>query len=289
MPAQEAQLEWEARAGRFAALGAFIAALAPVVSAIALNAQLPERIKNDVDQVNAIAKHSGAFAVSTGIASVGWFAFILPLGYLMWTSRARIDVPRRYDPLILIGPVLLAIALIAGLIDIVGRAQDALPVANAAEAKRVLRGSSEVVRGIGAAGSIAIGAAFIVASMYAFRAGLLSRFMSVLGAIIGALTVFGSLVGASSIGGPIVLFWGIALGMLFLGRWPGGRGPAWGVVEPIPWPTAAERQAAIQAAREAEEVSEAREAEDVPEAPAEPTPDPNPRAARKRKKKKARR
>ncbi|MEJ7715557.1 MAG: hypothetical protein WKF40_07580 [Thermoleophilaceae bacterium] len=28
--------------------------------------------------------------------------------------------------------------------------------------------------------------------------------------------------------------------MLFLDRWPNGRGPAWSAVEAIPWPTAAE-------------------------------------------------
>lgn len=287
MEQQQAQLEWEARAGRFAALGAFIAAIAPVLSAIALNAQLPQRIKNDVDQVNAIANNSSAFGVSTAIACVGWLAFILPLGYLMWASRARVDVPRRFEPLIVIGPVLLSIALVAGLVDIVGRAQDALPV-NKAEAKDVLQNTSGAVRGLGAAGSLAVGAAFILVSIYGFRAGLLSRFMSVMGAIIGALTIFGSLVGASSVGGPIVLFWGIALGMLFLGRWPGGRGPAWGIVAPIPWPSAAERQAAIREARDAEEGGAEGGAVDTDPTP-QPAREPNPRGARRKKKKKARR
>ena len=47
----------------------------------------------------------------------------------------------------------------------------------------------------------------------------------------------------------IQLFWIVALGMLFLNRWPNGRGPAWDVVEAVPWPTAADQQAARQAAR----------------------------------------
>ena len=40
------------------------------------------------------------------------------------------------------------------------------------------------------------------------------------------------------------LFWLSALGLLFLGRWPGGgRGPAWDTGEPIPWPSGADRLA----------------------------------------------
>jgi hypothetical protein len=120
-------------------------------------------------------------------------------------------------------------------------------------------------------------------STYAGRAGLLSRFMTIMGAIIGGLTVFGTLVGAGSLGGPIVLFWGIALGMLFLGRWPGGRGPAWESGEAIPWPSAQDRAALAQEA--AEEAAEPDDAELEPE----PVRQPNPRSSRKRKKKKARR
>ena len=51
----------------------------------------------------------------------------------------------------------------------------------------------------------------------------------------------------------VQLFWIVALGMLFLGRWPNGRGPAWSVVEAVPWPTAADVQAAREAAAEPEE------------------------------------
>jgi hypothetical protein len=285
VPDKQAQLEWEARAGRFAALAAFIAALAPVASAIALNAILPGTIDNDVDQVKALADHSGAFAVSTAIAAVGWLAFIVPLGYLVRAARARSEVPRWVDPLIVLGPVLLIAALGVGIADVTSRAQDALPVTKK-EADDLLRDISPAVRGLGAAGALAIGIAFVAVSTYAGRAGLLSRFMTVMGAIIGGLTVFGTLVGAGSLGGPIVLFWGIALGMLFLNRWPGGRGPAWESVEAIPWPSAADRAAAAQEAR-GEEVDEA---DDAGEPEAEPDErQPNTRGSRKRKKKKTRR
>lgn len=282
MPDKQAQLEWEARAGRIAALGAFVAAIAPIASAIALNAALPGRIDTDVAHVKALANHSGAFWAGAAIASIGSLAFILPLLYLLRATRARIQTPRFVDPLIVIGPVLLLIAGAVGLGDLISRAQDALPVTKT-EAHDILRHGNTVVVSLTAAGSLAFGAAIVLVSTYAGRAGLLSRFMTIMGAIIGALMVFGFLLGAASLGGPIIVFWGIALGMLFLARWPGGRGPAWDSGEAIPWPSAQDRMAAAQ---EAQAETEATEPEAVPAGPAAK---PNPNASRKRKKKKARR
>jgi hypothetical protein len=286
MPEKQEELEWEARAGRFAALSVFIAALAPIASGIALSAALPTRIKNDVDQVNALAHHSGAFAMAMAITAIGWLAFIFPFHYLLRAARARVPVPRWIDPLIVIGPILLILALVLQLNDIVGRAQDAVPV-NKQEAHDLLRDVSPAVRGLAAAGALSVGAVFVMVSTYAGRAGLLSRFMTIVGSIIGALTVFGTIVGAGSLAGPLVLFWGIALGMLFLNRWPGGRGPAWETCEAVPWPSGAQRQ---EAARQAvDEETDEPVAADEPAASDEATQQPTPRAARKRRKKKARR
>jgi hypothetical protein len=73
-------------------------------------------------------------------------------------------------------------------------------------------------------------------SLNAMRAGLLSRFMGILGIFVGVLLVI-------PIGVQILqLFWFAALGLLFLDRWPGGRGPAWSSGEAIPWPGAAEQR-----------------------------------------------
>jgi hypothetical protein len=81
----------------------------------------------------------------------------------------------------------------------------------------------------------------VLIAMHAMRAGLLSRFMGILGVIVGALTAVPLLGGA-----PVVqLFWLVAMGVLFLNRWPQGRGPAWNAVEEIPWPTAQDRRDAL--------------------------------------------
>jgi hypothetical protein len=77
------------------------------------------------------------------------------------------------------------------------------------------------------------------------RAGLLTRFMGVLGIIIGVLVVIpiGPL--------PVVqTFWLIALGALLLGFWPGaGVPPAWRSGRAEPWPSSGQVTEQRRAAR----------------------------------------
>jgi len=87
--------------------------------------------------------------------------------------------------------------------------------------------------------NFAVGGSIVLVSLNAMRAGLLSKFMGILGIILGVLTAIPFFLGGPSI---IQFFWLIALGILFLDRWPGGRGPAWESGEPIPWPSAAEQR-----------------------------------------------
>jgi hypothetical protein len=94
---------------------------------------------------------------------------------------------------------------------------------------------------IGLIANLLLGTAFVLIAMHAMRAGLLSKFMGILGVIVGALTAVPLLGGA-----PVVqLFWLGAMTLLFLDRWPQGRGPAWEEVEEIPWPTAQDRRAEL--------------------------------------------
>ncbi len=99
--------------------------------------------------------------------------------------------------------------------------------------------------------------------------------MGVIGIILGALFVL------PLIASPIIqLFWLLALGALFLGRWPGGRGPAWETGDADPWPSAQGRFGAP----EEEEADEVPELEPAADGTAAPQPNP-----RKRKKRKSRR
>ncbi len=85
----------------------------------------------------------------------------------------------------------------------------------------------------------------ISANLGAMRAGLLTRWMGVVG-IFAALLIF------LPIGGEtltlVPAFWMAAMGLLYMGRWPGEEPPAWAAGEARPWPTQAEVRARQQAA-----------------------------------------
>jgi hypothetical protein len=104
-------------------------------------------------------------------------------------------------------------------------------------------------------GPFALGFALIMLALNAMRVGLLTRFMGVLGCIVGALTIVQQL-GASL---PIVqAFWFVALGALFLGYWPAGLPPAWVTGEAQPWPTQQELREQRLARQESSEPSSPR-------------------------------
>ena len=92
--------------------------------------------------------------------------------------------------------------------------------------------------GLLAALAIAIGT--IAAMVAAMRAGLLPRWLAVLGIFAGLL--FLPLFGTSTLD-LVPAFWLVAIGILLMGRWPSGDPPAWAAGESRPWPTQAELRA----------------------------------------------
>jgi len=98
-----------------------------------------------------------------------------------------------------------------------------------------------------------------VIALNAMRAGLLTRFMGVLGIISGVLFV---LVQLSPL--PVVqAFWLVALGVLLSGRGPRQLPPAWAAGVAIPWPSQ-------------QQLREARKPDASTAAPATPAPAPAP-------------
>jgi len=131
-------------------------------------------------------------------------------------------------------------------------------------------------------GAFALGFALLVLALNAMRVGLLTRFMGVLGIIVGALIIVP--LGASL---PIVqAVWLVALGALFLGYWPNGRPPAWVTGEAQPWPTQQElREQRLE--RQAEPAAQ-RPRRQRPEPPETPLPEVPARPAHSSSKKRRR-
>jgi hypothetical protein len=146
-------------------------------------------------------------------------------------------------------------------------------------------------------GTLSIAMAFILTALNAMRVGLLTRFMGVLGIIAGTLIALSVMFFVSVEGGlPFVrIMWLLALGALFLGRWPGGMPPAWVTGEAQPWPTQQEireQRMALRAERSGD-VAEAprrprRGRAEPPETPAPEPPRGKPHPSSKKKKRKRR-
>ena len=85
----------------------------------------------------------------------------------------------------------------------------------------------------------------IYVPLQAQRVGLLSRFFGSFGMALGASMIL--ILPVALLG---VLVWTGYLGLLFVGRAPGGRPPAWDAGEPVPWPRPGERDSTPTAAGE---------------------------------------
>jgi hypothetical protein len=274
---KQEQLEWEARVGRLAGFASLVAA-GVIVAAIAYRiGALPHGANNVNEFLPDVHAHKNAFLVSGILTAVGMLSFIPPLLFLYAITRyRRAELPPVTRFLIFLGPILFAICSVWFQFRQAHAADQfvAGTVKTKKHAEDLLRNSTTAVAGLSLGASIATGLGTILVSLNAMRAGLLSRFMGVLGVILGALFVL------PLIASPVIqLFWLLALGAMYMNLWPGGRGPAWETGDAVPWPSAQDRLAPPEA--------------DEPEADSEPEPTaavsrPNPRASRKRKKKKAR-
>jgi hypothetical protein len=246
-----------------------------VASFVYSSATLRGSRDDDAEVLRLIDEHRTDQLVAAGFQSLAVLAMGGVLLYLYRaTKHRRPETPQIALVLAIGGPIVYAgviIALTATQLDaasefVKGRDQ------SAGHAEDLLRDKLGTIQYVGFALSLAVGFAFVLIALNAMRAGLLSRFMGILGIIVGALYVIPFL------GGPqiIQVFWIGAMALLFLGRWPGGRGPAWDTGEAIPWPSGAEQRAARQA--------------ELPEPEPEPEPEPGPaHSVSKRRKRKRRR
>jgi hypothetical protein len=286
----EEQLAWEARAGKPAAIAAFAAALTSFAAGIYVQAAIGSP---DADEyLRDAERHPGEFIVSGILLAIASLLLLPVLAYLARATRhRRPQFSRIALYLAIAGTVVTAVTTVWRNVEITNLAKDFFPFvpsdfADISDADDYLdavdpeHAAAKEIReafplGVQAFGLLALAFSVVTINLNAMRAGLLSRFMGILGIFAGVLLII-------PIPIPLVeLFWLGALGLLFLGRWPGaGRGPAWETGEPIPWPSAAGQQAL--------RAGDAPPEEDEPEPHEEPEPEPAaPRpASRKRRKKK---
>jgi hypothetical protein len=304
------QLQWEARFGRPAALAAFAAGLLLLAGTVILQTMLEDRgehIQALPDFLLSVDESPNTLIIQSVVQGLGALCLIPVFYYLFRATVHRVpQIPRWFVWFIFIGPALYAVAQVFGAIDRVDVAEmfaardytlDDPDPERLAEQCPAIRGdlgddcAQELLQqnaNIGAAlpslvGSVLVAFTYVMVPLRARRAGLLSPFMAILGVIAGVLLVL-QLVPLV----PVILqaFWLGAVGALFLGNWPGGRGPAWESGEPDPWPSAAERRGLAPPPEEDADAGTTGAANGGgPSAPPEPEPVPDRPSSRKRKRK----
>lgn len=199
----------------------------------------------------------GAALIGTSVArSLGFLLIGAALTFLAQATRARSETfPKLALYVPLVGGALSAISYLASPVGTVLAVDEFLDGARTVDAAADVVSSNFVVTAglIGFAGGLALALGLVLVSLNAMRAGLLTRFMGVLGILAGVLTFI-------PIGSPLPVvqcFWLGALGALFLGRWPGGEPPAWKTGRAEPWPTQQDLREARERARGKEPASAA--------------------------------
>jgi hypothetical protein len=238
-------IERERRWALPAALATFVAVVVFVVLVIVSSSKFGAT--GDAEHLREINKDSGTFLLISILQGLAAALLAVPLTYLFQAASARSDVMRRQlIGLVIAGPLFLAVAyLLNGIV-----VHDAAPefvakgiVGNGDHADQVARDliADQSLQGLGIGFLIGGGLGFAIGTayscFYAMRTGLLTRFWGSLGMALGVVSVINAQFFQ------FTLLWMVYLGLLILGRAPGGRPPAWAAGEAIPWPTPGEKAA----------------------------------------------
>ncbi len=299
----EETLAWEAEHRQRAGIAALIAALCTFLGVILTTLGQPSAHKFDdkiltvVDTMRNTAAGTpnppgrvSAYTVDVGqnpavpitgaiLYGIGSLAIFFALAYLFRATRARRPgLPQLALVLAAVGAVGFgagrAVSEVARYIGAAGFV-DAVDKSNSAATDALTPTATLVGQVIWEFCALTLGVAFILITLNAMRVGLLTRFMGVLGIIVG-VTVAPVLPLDQQ--GIIRIFWLGALGLLILGRWPNVP-KAWTTGEAEPWPTQQqlrEQRAAARAGREPPAPAKEPRAERKPPAAPPPTP-PRPR------------
>jgi hypothetical protein len=272
-PATARQLEWEARVGRLAGGAALVGVALPIAAQLYLQLAVAERPRDAAQSLAFADRHGAELVLAASARALGVLLLAAALAFLIRASRfRRPNGPRGALVVTAVGAVVLAGTTVAGVIGLLDVSSEFLggPRTEPRAVEMLRGGQRSVLAQVDLGARIAFGLAIILAATSAMRAGLLSRFMGILGVVVGVLLGVTGLSQAF-----LFFFWSGAVALILLDRWPGGRGPAWESGEAIPWPTAAEQRAAAERAR-------AGDAEAVP-TPAPAEEDGEPERPRKRK------
>jgi hypothetical protein len=267
--AREQQLAWEARQRPRAGVAAIAAAVLMLAGfvwwGVVLRDLPPSGFLESLDHaiepgpigeqpsvqneaVQYYVDNAAGFIGNALLRGLGVIAFAWAVTFVAAATRARRpEFPRAAVYVALIGAVLLALGTIAQPIDRTIAFSNYLGGAETVDDARDL-GTTVVVTAelLRYVGQFLVAAGVLLVSLNAMRAGLLTRFLGILGVVSGVLFVFPQLMPL-----PVVqAFWLVARGMMLLGVGRTELPPAWRTGKAEPWPSAQEGAARRRAAEE---------------------------------------
>jgi hypothetical protein len=165
-------------------------------------------------------------------------------GLLRGAYRRRPSFPRWFLWTPAIGGLLFGIATVVALIYQAVQYHDFTQLAQAQQvngaANDALNAAQEDLAFLqlaGGIGSLFTAVAFGAAALSAMNVGLITKVIGSIGVLLAFLVVV-PLLGQQ--GSVLRAFWFVAVGLTLLGKWPGGRPPAWDTGDAVPWPTRAQ-------------------------------------------------
>lgn len=272
MEDREAQLAWERRFARPAAAAALTSLVLGVVAQI-LSANSAAGRKGEREALLNLQENAGQALAATVLQALSVIFLGAVLLYVLRciTNRKPDAVPSAVQPLVILAPLLVMVGGILSELDVIDIADQFTSSGPRTEARAddLLADRSTVPVFIGFGGNIALGFSLVMVNLHAMRIGLMTRFIGIIGIVVGALYVL------PIFAGPLILqiFWLGALMAIFLGRWPGGRGESWDTGEPGVWLSASEqRRSQMRSERMGEEPPD--------DAPPDYEPEPGPEPER---------
>lgn len=214
--------------------------LQPVLSGEAHPATSPRTAEVKYDSHHALPLIAGSVIAAIAIAA-------LTLVLLLLADAVRFRRPNAWGaarPLAIVGGVSLALASVAHQAILAIQTHEFAvghDFSNHAADHALTTGTAIVIPEYFALlGGVALAAGMIAIVLNAMRVGLIVRWTGVLGIFTGIL-IFVPLGGATL--GVIPAFWLVAMGILYIGKWPNGQPPAWESGEARPWPSRAQMRA----------------------------------------------
>ena len=181
-------------------------------------------------------EESGTLLLASVVQAAGMLLVIAPLFYLFRAAAARSDSMRTsLIGITVAGPAFLAAGTVLQWFAFDQAASDfatsggglGIPVGEYAEDLIRDQATYSAAQGFTFAGTLGFVIAIVYTALHAMRVGLLTRFWGTLGMALGVSMLFLGFIG--------VLVFVLAIGLLILGAWPGGRPAAWDAGAAIPW------------------------------------------------------